>query len=469
MNRYSENIAELLLLGRSELEDFYPARRSLLAALTELRDLVEREIAFVRSPVEREAENAELVRVDAMRNLFDQIDLTTQRLLLLRDQGRQPDAVELFRTEIEDRLDEDLEQLIATAIADEETELRDLEARTNAVEARLMLLIALVALAALAVSGGAGVILTRSLTRPIRELIAGTRAIGEGDLGYQIDYRGSDEFADLARQFNQTGARLEAQRRQLLEVQAGLENEVARRTGELEDANARLQRLDHMRMLFLADIGHELRTPLTVLRGEAEVALRGERSIGEHRETLQRVVLLAQQMGRLVEDLLFLARAEVGAVRFEMQPLAMQEVVELAGAEAQVLASAKRLSIALDMPDAPCRVEGDPERLMQACLIVLDNAVKYSDPETSIEVRLACDNPEVTLTVRNRGPGIPKGDLPYVFNRFYRGRTAPEQAASGSGLGLPIAKWIVDTHGGSIALTSGRRETVVTISLPRAP
>ena len=104
-------------------------------------------------------------------------------------------------------------------------------------------------------------------------------------------------------------------------MQAGLEDEVARRTGELEDANGRLQRLDQMRMLFLADIGHELRTPLTVLRGEAEVALRGERPVEEHRETLRRIVQLAQQMGRLVEDLLFLARAEVGAVRFEMQPI----------------------------------------------------------------------------------------------------------------------------------------------------
>ena len=149
--------------------------------------------------------------------------------------------------------------------------------------------------------------LSRALTRPIRELIAGTRAIGEGDLSYRIDYDRRDEFADLAQQFNATVGRLDAQRRKLLEVQAGLEDEVARRTSELEDANGRLQRLDHMRMLFLADIGHELRTPLTVLRGEAEVALRGERPIEEHRETLRRIVQLAQQMGRLVEDLLFLA------------------------------------------------------------------------------------------------------------------------------------------------------------------
>ena len=117
---------------------------------------------------------------------------------------------------------------------------------------------------------------------------------------------------------------------------------MARRTSQLEDANGRLQRLDQMRMLFLADIGHELRTPLTVLRGEAEVALRGERPVEEHRETLRRIVQLAQQMGRLVEDLLFLARAEVGAVRFEMQPIALQDVLDIALAEARVLAAVER-------------------------------------------------------------------------------------------------------------------------------
>jgi signal transduction histidine kinase len=469
MNRYSENIAELLLLGRTELDDFYAARSSLDAGLEHWTHLVEDEIAFVRSATEREGENQELVRLGRIRELFENIDLTAQRLLFMREHGRQEDAVRLFREGIEESLDSELEEHVDAAIADEEAELQQIEARTNELERQLTLLVVGVTLSVLLVSGIAGAMLTRALTRPIRELIAGTRAIGEGDLSYRIAYTRKDEFADLARQFNSTVARLEAQNRRLLEVQAGLEDEIARRTGELEDANARLQRLDQMRMLFLADIGHELRTPLTVLRGEAEVALRGERRIEEHRETLRRIVQLAQQMGRLVEDLLFLARAEVGTVRFEMQPLDLRDVIEVALAEARVLADAHGLSVQAELPLEPCRVEGDAERLTQAFLIVLDNAVKYSDPGERIDLTLACKNAEAAVAVRNAGPAIPQSDLPYVFNRFYRGRQPPNRPTTGSGLGLPIAKWIVDMHGGRIALSSSDCETLVTINLPLLP
>ena len=466
MNRYSENIAELLLLGRTELDDFYAARGSLEDGLALLISLIEDEIGLIRSPADREEEREELVRVGRMQDLFADIDLTAQRLLFMREQGRQDEAIRLFQEGIEESLDAELEDHVAAAIADEERELREIETRANQLERRLTLLVVAVSVAALLVAGVAGGMLTRALTRPIRELIAGTRAIGEGDLSYRIDYGRRDEFADLANQFNATVGRLDAQRRQLLDVQAGLEDEVAHRTSELEEANARLQRLDDMRMLFLAEIGHELRTPLTVLRGEAEVALRGERPIEEHRETLRRVVQLAQQMGRLVEDLLFLARAEVGAVRFEMQPIDLQDVLEIAIGEARFLASEREASMRAQLPPEPCRVEADAERLTQAFLIVLDNAVKYSDPGQAVDLTLRTTGAEAEVTLRNVGPGIPPSDLPYVFNRFYRGRQGPNGHASGTGLGLPIAKWIIDTHGCRIAVESAARETLVTIHLP---
>jgi two-component system, OmpR family, sensor kinase len=466
MNRYSENIAELLLLGRTELDDFYAARSSLEDGLAVLTRLIEDEIEFVRTAAERTDETEELARVNKMRELFENIDLTAQRLLFMREQGRQDEALRLFREEIEESLDAELEEHIAAALADEEDELRLLERRTNQLETRLTLLIVAVTMAALLIAGVAGILLTGALTRPIRELIAGTRAIGEGNLSYRIDYNQKDEFADLAQAFNGTVGRLEGQHLKLLAVQAGLEDEVARRTSELEDANGRLQRLDQMRMLFLADISHELRTPLTVLRGEAEVALRGQRSPEEHRETLRRVEQLAQQMGRLVEDLLFLARAEVGAVRFEMQPITLQDVLDIALTEARVLAKSNGLRLHAPLPEEPCRIEGDAERLTQAFLIVLDNAVKYSDPGERIDLALATDDTEAEVTLKNVGPDIPPSDLPYVFNRFYRGRQAPNGSTVGSGLGLPIAKWIVDTHGGRIAVASAERETVVTIHLP---
>lgn len=468
MNRYSENIAEMLLLGRTELDDFYAARSSLEDSLDRLTDLIEREIAFVRTDTERDDETEELVRARAMRDLFESIDLTVQRLMFLRDQGRQTEAVSLFRGDIEDRMDEDLEKFISAAILDEERELEIIEERTDQLERQLTTLVLGVSLTALAVSIAAGALLARALTRPIAALTSGARAIGEGDLAHRIEYDHKDEFSELADQFNVTAARLEAQRARLLEIQAGLESEVARRTHQLEDANGRLQRLDQMRMLFLADIGHELRTPLTVLRGEAEVALRGEKSVAEHRETLLHIVQLTGQMGRLIEDLLFLSRAEVGAVRFEMQPVAVQEVLDIALTEGRVLATANGLLLHAAIPPGTCIVEGDAERLVQALLIAIDNAVKYADEGGVVEVGLVCDTPEAAITIRNTGPDIPEADLPFVFNRFYRGRQAGTRMTTGSGLGLPIAKWIVDTHGGRVDLASRDHETVLTIRLPTA-
>jgi signal transduction histidine kinase len=468
MNRYSENIAEMLLLGRTELDDFYAARSSLEDSLDQLTDLIEREIDFVRTDAERADESEELARAHAMRDLYESIDLTAQRLMLLRDQGRQEEAVALFREDIEDRMDQDLEAFISAAIAGEERELDVIEGRTNQLEAQLRWLVLGVCFAALAASIAAGALLARSLTRPIEALISAARGIGDGDLRQRIEYDRKDEFSDVAEQFNLTAARLQEQRDRLLQIQAGLEDEVARRTRQLEDANGRLKRLDEMRMLFLADIGHELRTPLTVVRGEAEVALRGTKTVVDHRETLEHIVRLTQQMGRLIDDLLFLSRAEVGAIRFDMQPIALQDVLDVALAEGSVLAEANGLLLHAVVPDETCVVQGDPERLVQALLIAIDNAVKYSDDGGTIEVGLACGAPEATITVRNPGPDIPEADLPFVFNRFYRGRQGADRVTTGSGLGLPIAKWVVDTHGGHVALASRDRETVLTIALPTA-
>jgi len=143
----------------------------------------------------------------------------------------------------------------------------------------------------------------------------------------------------------------------------------------------------------------------------------------------------------------------------------LQEVVDIALEDAEVLAEERGLVIAARLSDTPLRAEGDLGRLAQAVLILLDNAVKYSTPEGRIEVALDQIGSEGRLRVINGGPSIPKADLPFVFNRFYRGR-AERMSSEGSGLGLPIAKWIVDAHGGRIDIASEADRTVVTIHLP---
>jgi two-component system, OmpR family, sensor kinase len=467
MNRYSENVAELLLLGRTELDDFDEARDSLEDSLDRLELLIRDEIGIISVPADRAEEEAELTRVEQMRSLYEDIDLRTQRLLLLRDQGRLDEAIQIFREEIEDSLDTTLEDHIGAAIADEEAELRRYQSQTNRLERELEWIISIVTAAAFIVSAIGALLLARSLTRPIAALESATREIGDGNLAYRMEYRGRDEFASLAAQVDNAASRLEAQRAALLEVQAGLENEVSRRTVELEDANTRLQKLDHMRMLFLADIGHELRTPLTVLRGEAEIALRGgSRTVEEHRDTLERIVQLCQQMTRLVEDLLFLARAEVDAIRFDMQPLDLHDVLEIALADAQVLAEENGVRINTTMAPGSCRAEGDAGRLSQAMLIALDNAIKYADPGATIQVSLACADGMAVFRVQNPGPEIPQAELPFVFSRFYRARQPARSGQAGTGLGLSIAKWIVEGHRGRIEISSADHLTELRIHLP---
>jgi DNA-binding response OmpR family regulator len=209
-----------------------------------------------------------------------------------------------------------------------------------------------------------------------------------------------------------------------------------------------------------------------VLRGEAEVALRGRSaSAVAYREALGRVVEQAAEMARLVDDLLFLARTEADQVRFERRRVDLRDVLADAAREGRALARRRAVRLEAEAPDGPLPVDADPQRLRQAFVVLLDNAVKYSEPGQAVALAAAAgDDGWIEVTVSDRGAGIAPEDLPYVFDRFYRGRGAATGAAGGSGLGLPIAKWIVDKHGGEIALASDPGNpgggTVVRLRLP---
>jgi signal transduction histidine kinase len=262
---------------------------------------------------------------------------------------------------------------------------------------------------------------------------------------------------------------LETQRGELLQQQTLLERKVGERTQQLEEANRRLKDLDRLRILFLTDVSHELRTPLTVLRGEAEVTLRSYAgSVDDCRETLGRIVEQAEHMSRLVDDLLFVTRAEADSIRFDMRRLDLRQVLDQAVEDGRVLALNHGLELASHRPAEPVHVQGDGQRLYQTLLIAIDNALKYAHPQTTVQVELGAADSQSLIVVRNHGPGVPSADLPYVFDRFYRGRHNA-RIPGGSGLGLSIAKWIVEKHAGTIALASEPGGvTELEIRLPRA-
>ena len=218
--------------------------------------------------------------------------------------------------------------------------------------------------------------------------------------------------------------------------------------------------IEHMRR-FMADAAHELRTPLTVLRSRAEVALQQPRAAREYEEALRGIESEAKRLGTLVEDLLILARADAGERPIVRERLYLDDLTLEAAGAARAVAQAKGVALDVDeFDEAP--VVGDPTLLRQLVMILLDNAVKFTERGGRVRVRVGAPNDRALLVVEDTGAGITTEQLPHVFERFYRGDAARSRAngngADGAGLGLSIAKWIADAHQAEIALASAPGE-----------
>jgi signal transduction histidine kinase len=203
---------------------------------------------------------------------------------------------------------------------------------------------------------------------------------------------------------------------------------------------------------FMADAAHELRTPITVLRTRAEVALQQDREPASYVSALHGVEAEAKRLGSIVDSLLVLARADTGERQVSMQRFFLDDLaLDAAGAE-RVIASQKNVELTVEeFEEAP--VDGDPELVRQLLMILLDNAVKFTDAGGSVRVRVAMHHGAPTFVVEDTGVGIRSADLPRVFERFFRGESA-QSRTHGAGLGLSIASWIASAHGADISLTS---------------
>jgi signal transduction histidine kinase len=223
----------------------------------------------------------------------------------------------------------------------------------------------------------------------------------------------------------------------------------------------------HMRR-FMADAAHEMRTPLTVIRSRAEVALQQPRSAGEYAEAMQGVEAETRRLGRIVEDLLTLARADAGERPLKNSRVFLDDIVSDAAGAARAMAQARGVELTIDeFEEAP--VDGDAELLHQLAMLLLDNAVKFTPALGHVSVRVGVADGRARLAVGDSGPGIAAEQLPHIFERFWRGDPARSRGGAGStadgaGLGLSIAKWIVDMHGADIHVHStvgaGTRVTV---------
>jgi signal transduction histidine kinase len=198
------------------------------------------------------------------------------------------------------------------------------------------------------------------------------------------------------------------------------------------------------------------------------VTLRGNSAgLAVYRETLERIVEQVQEMSRLVDDLLTLARSESDDITFEDVPVDIGQMAAEALREAAILGRPRgiRIDAAID-PDLV--VDGDPQRMKQVLMIVLDNAVKYSERDSVVRLEASADDRGALLVIRNPY-AVDDDELPRLFDRFYRGRDAATLTSAGSGLGLAIAKWIVEKQGGDIALRRQGADSIeVVIRFPLA-
>ncbi|HYS32638.1 MAG TPA: ATP-binding protein [Streptosporangiaceae bacterium] len=260
-------------------------------------------------------------------------------------------------------------------------------------------------------------LLAHGLVLPLREMVSATRAMAEGDYSQRVTATAQDEVGSLARSFNAMSARLD---------------EVERQRREL-----------------VANVSHELRTPIAALRARLENLADGVEELDE--EAVAAMLKGTERLGRLVDQLLELSQFESGAIRIDRQPFGVRGVVEDAAAEVRPVRAQVRIVTEVD--DGLSGM-GDPERIHEVLTNVLSNAVRHSPAGGQVRV---CGTPVrggVRLEVSDEGVGVPAQHLEHIFDRFYRADAARSSGSGGAGLGLAIARSIVELHGGSIRAES---------------
>jgi signal transduction histidine kinase len=224
-----------------------------------------------------------------------------------------------------------------------------------------------------------------------------------------------------------------------------------------ETVNAMLGRIEqsvHHIQQFTADASHDLRTPLSLIRTNAELALRRPRTEAEYRETLERILGTSEETTKLIEALLTLARADVGAAPLEFVDLDVMPLLQKAARKAALLALEKGLTFSESLSEEPIRLRADQGAVERLVMAVLDNAVKYTPAGGQVWFRSFREPAYAVVEIEDTGIGISPDDVPRIYDRFFRADQARSREVPGSGLGLSIARWVLEAHQGSIDVRS---------------
>ena len=280
-----------------------------------------------------------------------------------------------------------------------------------------------------------GILLSRSISRPIQELTKATHHMADGNLGQQVPVRSRDELGELAQSFNKM--------------------------------SADLARSFNLRKQMTADIAHELRTPISLILGHAEGVNDGV--LKPTRENFEIIREEAERLEHLVSDLRTLSLADAGELSVDFQPVDINTLMSDVHTHYLTLFNQKRITLNLETAPVILKANLDPNRFAQVLNNILDNALRYTPENGQVQLAVRSVNNNIQISIQDSGDGVTPEEASHLFDRFYRVDESRTRDDGGSGLGLAIAKSIVEMHKGRIWAESEKGKGLrVVIELPRA-
>lgn len=309
------------------------------------------------------------------------------------------------------------------------------------------------------------------INKPLQSIINGAKRFTVADWQHRIQVNVAGELKDVADTFNNTAQIAGMREKSLEQNNQKLEMQVQERTAELRATLLDLEGQNMQRQRLLADVSHELRTPLTIIRGEVDVTLRGkEKPLADYKDALQRIGEAAQHTNALVDDVLFIARKEAGKSRLLLAEHDLVTIIQECMNIFHRQFVQNNIALNFNKQSNTAVLSCDKKRIRQVLLILLENILNHGVQASAGRITLTKEADGYELTVSDNGVGISKQEQSKVFERFFRGSNASERYASGTGLGLPVAKAIIEAHHGSISVSSELGEgTNFVVKLPEDP
>lgn len=285
--------------------------------------------------------------------------------------------------------------------------------------------------------------LTRAIVRPLKAMQEATGMMAKGDYSTRVTVKSKDEVGQLGHAINALGE-------------------------DLSNYMAEMENTEKLRRDFVANVSHELRTPLTIMRGYTEALLDGTANTPEQATKYIRIMRdETVRLEWLVKDLLDLSRLQSETVPWNVELLPLPEIADSVIHMLKQTADKKNIALHLTTEATVSNIAGNGDRLMQLLLILLDNALKYTPPNGQVNLTIKQKQNSVILSVADSGIGIPAEDLPYIWDRFYKADKSHSRSEGGAGLGLAIAKQIIDRHKATVSVLSNPGDgTTFTILFP---